>query len=177
MHFIHRGTRAVLAGLAAAIVTTIPMASQAEAAPQLVEIVQKAKPNASGLEFVALRPVKDTGFVGASSRLSAGPFLAQKWLKTDSGQFSTYESALMPGMCLEVRSNLNEAPLMVGTCKPFLNSQKWTQGFDNTPFRKLQNLQSGRVATSAFTGTNITGNVVQRFDQGLLAQQWRVRAL
>ena len=177
MQFIHRRTGFLFAGLAAAIALAIPMAGQAEAAPQMVEIVQKAKPNAAGLEFVALSPVKSTGWVRASNRWSDGPFASQKWLKTDSGQFSTYESVLMPGMCLEVRSNLSEAPLMVGPCQPFLNSQRWTQGFDSAPFRKLANFESQYVATSAFTGSNTTGNVVQRFDQGLLTQKWSVRPL
>ena len=176
MQFIHRRTGTLLAGLAMAIAFAIPMAGQADAATT-VEIVQKAKPNAANLELIALRPNKTTGFVGASSRWPDGPFPSQKWIKTDFNQFSTYESVLMPGMCLEVRSNLNDTPLMVGPCQSFLNSQRWTQGFDSAPFRKLQNLESGRVATSAFTGTNITGNVVQRFDQGLLEQKWSVRPL
>ena len=166
---------AIMALLAAAALA-IPMAGQADAATTTVEIVQKAKPNAANLEFVALSPNKSTFFVGAKSRWSDGPFPSQKWTKTDWGQFSTYESVTLPGMCLEVRANVSGAPLMVGPCSSAFNRQRWTQGFSGDPFAKLENLESGRVATMEPSApTNITGNVVQRSDQGLLTQKWSVR--
>lgn len=176
MHVLPLKLAAALAGLTAAAALSIPMAGQADAATTKVQIVQTAKPNASNTEEIALSVVPSTLFVGTKKKSSPGnPF--QTWIKQqENSQFTTYESVKLPGMCLEVRTNISGAPLMVGPCSTFAARQRWTQGFTGGSFRKLQNQDSGYVATFAPSQpNNITGNVVQQIDQGLKTQKWNVR--
>jgi hypothetical protein len=176
MHILPRRTGALVAGLIAAAALAIPLAGQADAATTRVQIVQKAKPNAGNTEEIALSVNKNTFHVGAKVRSSPGnPF--QTWIKQqENGQFATYESVILPGMCLEVPTFLSGEPLMVGPCSPSSARQRWTQGFSGDSFRKLQNQHSLNVATFAPSQPdNITGNVRQFADAGSNTQKWSVR--
>jgi hypothetical protein len=173
MHVLPFKIAAALAGLTAAVALSIPMTGQADAATTKVQIVQTAKPNVSNTQEISLSVVPSTSAVIALKKSSPGN-PGQTWIKRDiASNFATYENVKLPGMCLEVRTINSGAPLMVGPCSTFLARQRWTQGFTGGAFRKLQNLDSGHVAT--FESPGITGNVKQRFDQGLKAQQWSVR--
>jgi hypothetical protein len=184
MRLIHRRTSVIVGGLVAATALVVPIAAQADGAatgaaqPEaasartvtIVEIIQNPTPPQTEQRHLAAS--HNPAFIAVTATRKIGsPGAGARWIKSDFGQFSTYENVKRRGECLSTSGNLNGANLRVEPCSSSDSAQRWTQGFDSNAFRKLQNLESFRVATRE------SGSVRLRVDQGLPTQKWRVLQL
>ena len=149
----------VLAGAPAASAAGTVVNTSPQSAPELA--LAKASPNSS---FSLVVVQKD------------GPFTNQKWTmdlvaNLGGGKLAfTYTSS--SGGCLDVNgdSGLSGAALVVKTCDGSL-SQQWIRDFSvDATFLKLQNRNSGLLATvdASTSGARVT----QRTDTGGFNQRW-----
>jgi hypothetical protein len=177
MNGFARRLPALLTGLVATAAMAAPLAGSAQAADPQVQIIQQVdSPDGPLTRETALSAsINSNGFVSTKLRHVGGVAPSQRWIKHPAGQnYFTYENVYWH-QCLTSMDRKHGSNLMVRPCTPGNRSQMWTQGFSTAEFRKLQNLNSGDVATlkKSATVNNTTGDVIQDFDQGLNRQLWR----
>jgi hypothetical protein len=175
MHILPGRSGALVAGLIATAVLAAAMAGPARAADPEVQIIQRVDSPAGPLTAETALSATSTDFVVTRHRHVNGVAPQQRWIKRETGQnYFSYENVKYH-KCLTAIDNISGSNLKLQPCTPGNRRQMWTQGFSGGAFRKLQNLQSGYVATlkqSLSTPNNTTGDVIQVIDQGLNRQLW-----
>jgi hypothetical protein len=178
LRVLPRRSGAVMAGLIATAALATPMAGTAQAADPEVQIIQKVDSPAGPLtrETALTASHNSNGFVSTKTRHVNGVAATQRWIKREvAPNYFTFKNVHWQ-QCLTAVNNISGSNLKLQPCT-FGNDgrQMWTPGLSGAARHKLQNLQSGYVATlkqSLSVPNNTTGDVVQAFDQGLNRQKW-----
>ncbi|MGS2641868.1 RICIN domain-containing protein [Streptosporangium sp. G12] len=158
------------AAVVAGVLATSPAASAS--AGTLVNISPQNAPQ------TALAKSPATAALGIAVLQNDGPFLNQRWtmeqVQVLGGGRIAFTFANQQGGCLDVngKSKSSGAAVITKACDGSL-SQQWIRDFSvNATFLKLENRNSGLVATADGSGSGT--RITQRSDNGDFNQRWSI---
>ncbi|MEU4405419.1 RICIN domain-containing protein [Streptosporangium sp. NPDC023963] len=158
------------AAVVAGVLATSPAASAS--AGTLVNISPQNAPQ------TALAKSPATAALGIAVLQNDGPFLNQRWtmeqVQALGGGKIAFTFTNQQGGCLDVngKSKASGAAVITRACDGSL-SQQWIRDFSvNATFLKLENRNSGLVATADGSGSG--ARITQRADNGDFNQRWSI---